>query len=120
MMLNSVSLQRVFLILTPLLPYGYQLVFLHPHEIDTLTILATTVRHCNALRTRTAVVPTPVPQETPPTPLPTQSPVSSSSSISISSSSSCCNSNSSSNNSNNNVSIRVCLLETKSFKKIIS
>jgi len=62
-MLNSASLQRVILILTPLLPYGCQLVFLHPHEIDTPTTLATTVRHCNALRTRTAAVPTPLPQE---------------------------------------------------------
>jgi len=60
-MLNRASFQRVILILTPLLPYGCQSVFLHPHEIDAMTILANTIGRCNALRTRTAVVSTPVP-----------------------------------------------------------
>jgi len=93
---ESCKSSRVILILASLLPYGYQLVFLHPHEIDTMTIIATTVRHCNALRTRTDVVRTPEPQETLPKSPPNQLPVSSSSS-------------SSSKNNNINISINVCV-----------
>jgi hypothetical protein len=119
-MLKSASLQRVIKILSldrcsGLLPYGCQLVFLHAHKIDTLTILATTVRHCNALRKTMAVGPTPLLQATPLTPLLTQSPIiitiiiiiiSSSSSSSSSSNSS----SSSSSGSSNNINISIRLL----------